>query len=86
MKYGQLTTQEAVDRGFLPATVLVDGIPCHHCVLFNDVENWADVGVIDDKGMLKMNSNEEDVETVRIYGKVEYIPNVKPKEYRGLYK
>lgn len=81
MKYGELTAKAASDLGYLPATVLVDGIPAYHCMVFDDIRGWADVGVLDYYGHLKIDLARNDIETVRIYGQIEYISNLNRKDF-----
>lgn len=73
-KYGELDAIEANKRGFLPATVLVDGQPVQDCVVFNDIEGWADVYVRDEEGNYKINYSADGLEVRRLHGSIEYIP------------
>lgn len=75
MKYGRL--DEAGDLGYLPATVLLNGKPISDCVEFDDHEGWADIYDRGENGEILINETEDSVKVKRVYGEIEYIPNVK---------
>jgi hypothetical protein len=80
MKYGRLDGKEASERGYLPAIVLLNGKPISDCVVFDDIEGWADVYDRDKKGQIVIDESGDQAKIKRIYGEIEYKPNTKRED------
>lgn len=73
-KYGRLDALESFRLGYVPAKVFVDGNEVDGCTVFDDIEGWADLNLVDETGHYYADDTGR-VASKRVYGKVEYRPH-----------
>ncbi len=74
--FGRLTAEDACEKGYIPARVLVNGVETKNVSVVDDIEGWVDVYDFDKYHELQESQGEMDhVPLKRIYGEIIYIPS-----------